>query len=92
MQRRNGCRSLTKATDYSKSALALLGPEPMTVRVLDKRTIVGSDSSEAVAAERRIDVTKRFGSKMLEQVNRAGLAVAVDNTSAKWTDALRERP
>jgi beta-lactamase regulating signal transducer with metallopeptidase domain len=70
----------------------LLGPEPMTLRVLDKRTIVGSEASDAVAVERRADITKRFGSKMLEQVNRAGLAVVVDNAGAKWTDSLKDRP
>jgi beta-lactamase regulating signal transducer with metallopeptidase domain len=71
---------------------ALLGPEPMTLRVLDKRTIVGSDASEAVAADRRADITKRFGSKLLAEVNRAGLAIVVDNSSAKWTDSLKDRP
>jgi beta-lactamase regulating signal transducer with metallopeptidase domain len=71
---------------------AILGPEAMTVRVLDKRTIIGSDASDAVAAQRRADLTKRFGPPVLEQVNRAGLAVAIDNTAAKWTDALKERP
>jgi hypothetical protein len=70
----------------------LLGPEPMTLRVLDRRTIVTTNASDAVAAERRADILKRFGSKILTEVQSAGFSMAVDNQSAKWTDVLKDRP
>lgn len=73
-------------------ATPLFGPEPMTVRVLDSRTIVGSSASASEASENRIEIAERFGARMIEQANQSGLAIAIDSKKIQFTEKLKAHP
>jgi hypothetical protein len=84
-------RVTEKKPGVFEMAMPLFGPDPITLRVLDSRTIVGSSASEWEASENRIEITERFSARMIETANQAGMAVVIDNKRAQFTEAVRSR-
>jgi beta-lactamase regulating signal transducer with metallopeptidase domain len=83
---------IEKESGYFELTAPMISPTPITLRVVDARTIVGSSANAEQVAERRQEMVKRFGSAFLAEVDRAGLAAVIDNRQARWTETIQSDP
>lgn len=70
----------------------LFGLTPLTLRTIDARTIVGTTATAEQVAKRRAELTERFGAALLAEANLSGLAMVIDNKSARWAELMETQP
>jgi beta-lactamase regulating signal transducer with metallopeptidase domain len=83
---------IEKEPGYFELTAPMISPNPITLHVVDSRTIVGTSATAEQVARRRQEMVKRFGSAFLAEVDRAGLAAVIDNRQARWTESIECDP